>query len=120
LGEGFASLRQPKTPNHYAFKTTISIEKDPSAHRTLQLRHFYRAFTPDTVPDDYYQYLEGTISLEELYKRHPEEASHAIYTAWLCELGKEPHENVRQRIEDALDGHEKWALVGGLHVRLIP
>jgi DNA (cytosine-5)-methyltransferase 1 len=113
LGEGFASLRHRGKPDSYAFRTALSIEKDPSAHRTLQLRHFYRQFTPDTVPDDYYHYLEGAISLEELYNRHPEEASHARHTAWLCELGKEPHENVKRRIAEALKGHKKWVLVGG-------
>lgn len=113
LGEGFASLRQPQKPGHYAFRTSLSIEKDPSAHRTLQLRHFYRAFTPDTIPDTYYQYLEGTISLEELYRRHPEEASHAEHTAWLCTLGEEPRKNVKHRISEALNGQKKWVLVGG-------
>lgn len=113
LGEGFASLRHPKGSGHYAFRTAISIEKDPSAHRTLQLRHFFRTFASDTIPDDYYRYLEGTISLEELYSRHPESAWHAEHTAWLCELGNEPHENVRYRIAEALDGNSKWVLVGG-------
>jgi DNA (cytosine-5)-methyltransferase 1 len=113
LGEGFASLRHPENPNSYAFRTAISIEKDPSSHRTLQLRHFYRDFTPDTVPADYYHYLEGAISLEELYKLHPEASSQAEHTAWLCILGEEPHENVRNRITKALNGHKKWALVGG-------
>lgn len=113
LGEGFASLRQPENSNQNAFRTAISIEKDPLAHRTLQLRHFYRQFTPDTVPDDYYQYLEGTINLEELYSRNPEAASHARDTAWLCTLGEEPAENVKKRIDKALHGQQKWALVGG-------
>lgn len=113
LGEGFASLRQPENSNQNAFRTAISIEKDPSAHRTLQLRHFYRQFKPDTVPDDYYQYLEGTINLEELYSRNPEVSSQAKDTAWLCTLGEEPAENVKKRIDKALNGQQKWALVGG-------
>lgn len=116
LGEGFGSLCHPRNPNSYAFKTSVSIEKDESARSTLKLRHFYRGFTPGNVPDDYYLYLEGVISLEELYKRHPAEASHAEYTAWRCTLGGkdgEPHENVKTRITQALNGHKKWALVGG-------
>lgn len=113
LGEGFASLRHAENSDYYAFRTAISIEKDPFAHRTLQLRHFYRQFTPDTVPDDYYQYLEGDITLEELYERYPKEFSHAKHTAWLCELGKEPRETVRRRIDEALHGQKKWVLVGG-------
>ncbi len=28
-------------------------------------------------------------------------------------MGQEPHENVRRRITEALDGHKKWVLVGG-------
>ncbi len=112
LGEGFSSLPHPGKPGYYAFRTAISIEKDPSAHRTLELRHFYRQFAPDTVPDDYYQYLEGAISLEELYSRHPKEVSHAQSTAWLCELGQESHEKVKQRIAEAVNGHKKWVLVG--------
>lgn len=113
LGEGFASLRRPGDSSNYAFRTAISIEKDPLAHRTLQLRHFYREFKPDAAPGDYYQYLEGIISLEELYYRHPGAASHAEYTAWLCTLGKEPHINVKKRISKVLKGREKWVLVGG-------
>ncbi len=113
LGEGFASLRQPQERNSYAFRTAISIEKDIHAHKTLQLRHFYRGFHPDLVPDNYYHYLEGRISLEELYLLHPEEASQAQQTAWCCTLGEEPHANVKSRISEALVGHQKWALVGG-------
>lgn len=113
LGEGFASLPHPDKVHQPAFRTAISIEKHPVAHRTLQLRHFYRTFSPDPVPDDYYRYLEGTITLEELYSRHPAEASAAERTAWLCELGGEPRENVKRRIAEALNGHTKWVLVGG-------
>lgn len=111
LGEGFGSLRL--SHNSYAFRTAISIEKDPPAHRTLQLRHFFRSFAPDSIHEDYYQYLEGAINLEELYERHPNEASHAKNTAWLCTLGEEPRENVKRRISRALNGEAKWALVGG-------
>lgn len=113
LGEGFGSLRHPTSINQYAFRTAVSIEKDPTAHRTLQLRHFYREFVPDAVPEDYYHYLEGTISLEDLYERHPAAASSAKLSTWLCELGVESHEHVRNRISHALNGRQKWVLVGG-------
>ena len=113
LGEGFASMRHPRNSSYYAFRTAISIEKDPSAHRTLQLRHFYREFTPDSVPDDYYLYLEGAITLEELCSRHPVAASNAQHTAWLCTLGEEHHDNVKERICEVLNGQKKWVLVGG-------
>ncbi len=113
LGEGFASIRQLKNRHNYAFRTAISIEKDLHAHKTLQLRHFYRAFAPDAVPDDYYDYLESKISLEELYLLHPEEASQAQQTAWWCTLGEESHDNVKKRISRAIGSQKKWILVGG-------
>lgn len=113
LGEGFASLRHPKNKGNYAFKTAISIEKDPHAHTTLQLRHFFREFQPEKVTDDYYHYLQDKISREELYLRHPKEAAMAQQTAWQCTLGEEPHATVKKRITKALNKNTKWALVGG-------
>lgn len=113
LGEGFASLCPHENPHAYGFKTVLSIEKDIYAQRTLQLRHFFREFAPHSVPVDYYQYLEGSISLEELYSRYPESAFQAAHTAWLCTLGEEPHQNVKGRITEALRGQKQWVLVGG-------
>jgi len=113
LGEGFASLLHPRTPDLYAFKTAISIEKDMFSHQTLKLRHFYREFQSNAVPDDYYHYLENRITLEELYKRHPVESAQADHTAWLCTLGETPHEDVKKRIIEALNYQNKWVLVGG-------
>lgn len=112
LGEGFASLRHPKSKG-YAFKTAVSIEKDPHAHTTLQLRHFFREFKPGKVTQDYYSYLQGEISLAELYQKHPSEFKAAQQTAWLCTLGEEPHGNVKKRITSSLKSHKKWVLVGG-------
>jgi DNA (cytosine-5)-methyltransferase 1 len=113
LGEGFGSLRHPKKPHHYAFKTTLSIEKDFFAHRTLQLRHFYRTFLPDAVPSEYYEYIKGFISLEQLYDCYPREAAQAAHSAWLCTLGEEPSKNVETRIKNDIAKIKKWVLVGG-------
>jgi len=113
LGEGFASLRQPKDKRSYAFRTALSIEKDPDAHRTLKLRHFFREFPPEDVPDDYYQYLADNISLDELYLFHPAEEVIAAQKAWLCTLGVEPVEHVRKRISDVIADQRRWVLVGG-------
>ena len=62
-GEEFSAYR-PK--GKQAFKIAISIEKDESAHRTLQLRAFFRQFDHKDVPEEYYHFLR-----EEL-GRHPE------------------------------------------------
>ena len=71
LGEGFASYR--KTANTPVFGSALSIEHDENAFQTLLLRHFFRNFGENTVPDDYYAYLEGKINREELFALHQQE-----------------------------------------------
>ncbi len=41
LSEGFCSLNDKRQP---PFRVVLSIEKEPIAHRTLQLRSFFRQF----------------------------------------------------------------------------
>ena len=74
LGEGFSSFRaRGKSP----FRISVSIEKEASAHKTLQLRSFFRQFS-GTVPSEYYQYLKGQISRSELFEAFPGEAAIAV------------------------------------------
>jgi len=49
LGEGFASYRD--TESHTPFKIKLSIEKDPSAHRTLTTRALYRKLSNGFYPE---------------------------------------------------------------------
>lgn len=74
LGEGISAFRSSGA--HNPFNIRMSVEMEPSAHRTLQLRAFIRQF-PE-LPRDYYDYLHGTISREQLFQRHPAEAHTAI------------------------------------------
>lgn len=113
LGEGFASYTSPEDNGRYAFHTAISIEKDADAHSTLELRHFFRAFPQNEVPDNYYRYLRGEISRENLFQLHPAEAASAKNTAWQCTLGEEPRDSVMNRISEVVGNSEKWVLVGG-------
>ena len=113
LGEGFCSMRCPSDSGRYAFRTAISIEKEKYAHATLKLRHFYREFPPEGIPDEYYEYLAGNISREEMFEARPEEAAAADKSAWECTLGEESHYEVKKRIASCISGHDKWALVGG-------
>lgn len=113
LGEGFSS-----NPH---FRIKLSIEKDENAHKTLELRSFYRQFDADSVPDDYYEVLRAESLIdreqkkEELFKKYSNEAKAAKEEAWLCELGHEdfPEELVDKRITKALKGSSHWALIGG-------
>mgnify|MGYP006291033397 FL=1 len=105
LGEGFSSLS--------SFKVVLSIEKDLAAHRTLELRNFYRQFEKHNVPDEYYQYLSNNITREKLFSSFPAEAEAACAESWLAELGKTDEEIVDKRIELALNGADYWVLIGG-------
>ena len=67
LGEGFSSLRS--VDGKPIFKIRLSIEKDDYAHKTLQLRAFFRQFTPKNVPSEYYEYLRGEIRKEVLFQK---------------------------------------------------
>ena len=80
LGEGFASYTDAE--GNQPFKVALSIEKDDFAHRTLELRAFYREFNRHTVPDDYYAYLRGEISSDHLFNNHHKEYYRARKVAW--------------------------------------
>jgi|SRR5579875_3019592 len=112
LGEGFNALRAGR---RQIFKTVLSIEKDKAARETLRLRSFFRQFE-DRVPQAYYEFVRGALSLEELYLRYPDEVAKADEEAWLAELGnpeKYPTSKIDERIDKALRGAENWVLVGG-------
>jgi len=112
LGEGFSALRPGGVP---AFKIRLSIEKDPLAHQTLQLRAFFRQFPDKKAPDAYYDYLAGLIPREDLFKQYPAEAKKADQEAWHAELGGEkfPPDLIDARIRDALGTRVNWVLIGG-------
>lgn len=112
LGEGFSSLPGENGP---AFKIKLSIEKDAFAHRTLELRAFFRQFPREAVPDEYYSYLTGTLKREDLFKKFPEQAAKAAAEAWHAELGGEkfPDQIIDERIEKALGSRINWVLIGG-------
>jgi len=112
LGEGFFSLLNEQ--KNRCFKTVLSIEKDKFAHNTLELRAFFRLFG-NNVPEEYYKYLKGRITRENLFDKYPEQALAAATQAWHAELGSEslPCEVVDHRIDKALDGSNYWVLIGG-------
>lgn len=113
LGEGFSSLLNRN--NERVFKIKLSVEKNQHAHRTLELRAFFREFPFGDVPQDYYDYLARKISLEELYLRYQRQAECAWQEAWHTELGedKTPNNEVDERIELALSTKRNWVLIGG-------
>lgn len=111
LGEGFSAARS--NTGKPLFKIKLSIEKDEHAHRTLELRAFYRQFAEQKVPTEYYEYLRGEISRDDLFGIYPKQYEAAQKEAWQIELGKKNRDVVKKRIGDALGGVSKWVLIGG-------
>jgi DNA (cytosine-5)-methyltransferase 1 len=113
LGEGFSRVDDGK-----AFRTIISIEKDPHAIETLRLRAFYRTWMRNhrKVPQAYLDLLASDnaeakqAALAELAKL-PERAE-AEEEACHLELGKDNlliHAQIKARLGKA----KNWVLIGG-------
>ena len=73
LGEGFSTFRGKR--NCRPFNLEMSVEKEASAHKTLELRAFFRQF--NTAPDAYYDYVRGQLGRDELFARYPTKAERA-------------------------------------------
>lgn len=116
LGEGFSAFEHFETKKK-VFKIALSIEMEHFAHQTLTLRSFYRQFDDQPVPEDYYDFVRGKITLEELYEKYPEQAEKARKEAWKARLGtgegSASNDLVDKRIKEALDGREDFLLIGG-------
>ena len=59
LGEGFSAY--PIEGTESVFRIRLSLEKEENAHRTLQLRAFYRQFRRGEAPEAYYRLLRQEI-----------------------------------------------------------
>jgi DNA (cytosine-5)-methyltransferase 1 len=112
LAEGFSAF---ESDTLRVFRIRLSIEKDPYAHQTLELRSFFRQFSSDKIPDEYYSYLRGEISREELFKTYPSQSKSAKSEALNAELGSEdfPEAKIDYKIKKALGDNKKWILIGG-------
>lgn len=114
LGEGFDSLRP--AGRRPGFEVVLSIECDPWAHRTLELRSFFRQFPRGKAPEAYYDYLRGKLKREELFAAYPLQAKAAAAVARKAKLGEEDPDVVDGWIRQALGPAGKtgqWVLVGG-------
>ena len=111
LGEGFAQVYG--NDDSPAFQPVASIEEDRYAYQTLLLRHFFRSFRPEEVPDSYYDYLACRISKEELVEKNKKHWELAQDSALQISLEKENHNHVKKIISQRLRGKKKWALIGG-------
>lgn len=110
LGEGFSSYDSGQ-----AFEIVVSAEKDPVAHRTLQLRAFFRLLkrkNPAAL-SDYYAYCNG-LANEPWSSRSEHEWKEAKNEARCITLGSEEgNEELDLILQRRLDRERPWVLIGG-------
>jgi len=111
LGEGFSSFVPAK--GRSGFKIALSIEKDATAHQTLELRAFFRTAKRADIRSAYYRFIRGELTRTELFSAFPKEASSARSEAWCQELAEASHNRVTRRVARALQGSEISILIGG-------
>jgi DNA (cytosine-5)-methyltransferase 1 len=89
LGEGFASLR---VGDHSPFQIGISVEKETSAHRTLTMRAFVRAYAEKhgALPKAYISFHAGQSAEPDWSTVDAAAWDHAAREARCLELGTEP------------------------------
>ncbi len=110
LGEGFSAFQYK---NNNIFKIVFSVEKDFFAHQTLMLRSFLRNFGKNKFPDEYYAFIRGEISLEDLYSAFPKESDLAQGEACHGTLGEIDQSKLDNKITKAINGVKNWVLIGG-------
>lgn len=117
LSEGFSSVYNDDGGK--SFDVRLSIENDPAAHRTLELRSFFRQFRGREIPRAYYDYIAGrtgrdAAAREKLFAQFPEQSVRAQRHAWRATLGEIPVSEVKSRVNEALGiGSSNWVLIGG-------
>lgn len=113
LGEGFSSCRT--SDGKFAFKIGISVEKDPSAHKTLTTRALFRKLAANNESrHDYYKYVKGIISRDDLFKKYPEEAVLAQEeTLQGPQTLGEDNKIIHKRIKQLVESYEGFKVVIG-------
>lgn len=111
LGEGFCSLKDGR-----AFKIGASIEMNPHAHQTLQLRAFYRLLKTEAPEHlaSYYRFCNGLSDVPwDSSNRHIWDASKE--EALLGELGNaEDNRRLEKTIKRlGISKEIPWVLIGG-------
>ncbi|MDH5880384.1 DNA cytosine methyltransferase [Vibrio sp. S/42/10] len=105
LGEGVSSVTHEN--GNLPFKIGVSVEKEPSAHKTLTTRAFYRRIQgAENGLASYNAYLDGDLTREELFERFPQQAKEAQQETLLTPhaLGDD-NEEIHQRIRDLVEKH---------------
>jgi len=116
LSEGFSSLKN--SSGNYVFENIGSFEKDPHAHKTLTLRHYYHQLLRHQIPlDSYVRYVTRTSDEVLPYANAVEEELwlEAKSKAHLHVLGEnETADNeARKDLKKILKDYDYSVLIGG-------
>lgn len=115
LGEGVSSCVHEN--GNKPFQIGMSVEKEPSAHRTLTTRAFYRKIHElENGLDSYNAYLNCQITRNELFERFPKQAQEAKQETLFAPhaLGENNtviHERIRELV--AAHGNRPKVVIGG-------
>lgn len=112
LGEGFSS--HVDAAERHIFRLALSVEKDPVAHRTLELRALFRLLGATAGPEIIYDHFRGDVSRDKLFAQPSlrSAVAEARREARCATLGDRP-EVIDGWIAEALAGRDPWVLVGG-------
>lgn len=113
LSEGFSSCTSPE--GNKVFKIGVSVEKDPSAHKTLTTRALFRKLLMnDESRRDYYDYVQNKITKEQLMEKYPYEFSQALEeTLQAPQTLGEDNQIIHTRIKEVVTHHDGPKVVIG-------
>jgi len=117
LSEGFSAVTTDDDKPF--FKVALSVEKDIYAYKTLRLRAFYRLCLEEGVPEEYYSFMKGKITWEELFSTDDNKyyfhKRMSAKQAWLATLGSSLaiDEELDIRIREIRKKSDRWILIGG-------
>tara|TARA_A100001015_G_scaffold304214_1_gene395086 strand:+ start:726 stop:2279 length:1554 start_codon:yes stop_codon:yes gene_type:complete len=110
LGEGFSQF---KKNNSNFFDVKLSIEKDSVACKTLLTRKFYRKIQNENSKSNYNKYINGNISIDNLFQLNQTEFKEARKEVLELDICKKNRKELDTKIQSALNGDKKWVLIGG-------
>lgn len=113
LSEGITSCTD--SSGDQLFEIGISVEKEPSAHKTLTTRSFFRKIANNSdARVDYYEYVRGNLSRNELFDKYKEASQAAlIETLEAPKALGEDNELIHARIKELVKNHKGSKVVIG-------
>ena len=115
LGEGFSSF---ESSGKTLFKVCLSVEKDPSAYRTLKLRSIFRKVPFEHLRQEYINFAKSDRDekAERILYSHFMWAEDLVNKEVFCrELGggNFSQSDLDTLIQQKINKHKMWVLIGG-------